>query len=65
MSFCSPSEQLPFLQEQSLTPLSRTPVAPHFLGEGFFRVYWNTSLPPAITGGVPESEGLLPTLTHA
>ena len=23
-------------------------MAPHFLNEGFFRVYWNTSLPPAM-----------------
>ena len=32
-----------------LTPLRVTPVTPHFLGEGFFRVYWKTSLPPADT----------------
>ena len=30
------------------TPLSLTPVAPQILGEGFFLVYWNTSLPPAL-----------------
>ena len=28
------------------TPLSLTPVAPQILGDGLFRVYWKTSLPP-------------------
>lgn len=28
------------------TPFSLTPVAPQILGDGLFRVYWKTSLPP-------------------
>ena len=36
----------PFSGSDRRTPFSLTPVAPQILGDGLFRVYWKTSLPP-------------------